>query len=261
MGKRITAEQLNKMTTAQLKAYINRTAKKANRDLRALEAAGAAGGSRAYQYLEAVAFDKKKGRTTAVKNEKTGETERKPIQSRENIVGTNKKGEIYFKTNFTGKESRGQLLSRAAMIAGFKGAKTNTVRGVEKAYEKTYNTYVNKRAREIAKERASKEGRRYTRADILSAKRDIQSMADKDFFNSQWGALSKEQYEIAKRQSGETAKFFASGYTADELMEAINKLGEEQTLAEYVDFVRSELRGEDITQEEEEEERNPFLNV
>lgn len=261
MGRRITGEQLNRMTTAQLKAYINRTAKKANRDLRALEAAGAASGSRAYQYLEAVAFDKKQGRTTAVKNEVTGETERKPIQSREHIVGTNKKGEIYFKTNFTGKETRGQLLSRAAMIAGFKGSKTNTVRGVEKAYEKTYNTYVNKRSREIAKERASKEGRRYTRADILKAKRDIQSMSDKDFFNSQWGSLSKEQYEIAKRQSGETAKFFASGYTADELMQAVEKLGEEQTLSEYVDFVRSELRGEDITQEEYEEERNPFLDI
>ena len=229
MAKKITAENLNNYNVAQLKAYINRTAKKANLDLRALEKAGVQSGSRAYKYVETVAFDAKKQK----RGKESG------------AIAVNKKGQAYFKTNFTGKETRAQLLKRAAQISAFKKAKTHTVAGVEKAYEKSYQTYINKKARELAEEK--KGMGKATKADIMAAKRKLQSSSGASAFNQAWGSFNSEQYARAKRQSEQVAELILNGYTADEIISALDAVGEDQSLDEYREWLSG---GEDI---------NPFM--
>ena len=157
MARRITPEQLNNYSKAQLETYIYRTAKKANLDLRALEKAGADAGSQAYKKVRALAFDG-------------------------DIVSTNKKGQIYFKGSFKGQTVQ-QLRHIAKEIATFKAAKTHTPAGVERVYNKAYKTYIKNRAKDIA----GKEEKTLTpsRAGVLKVQRELESQVDKNWFNNQ----------------------------------------------------------------------------
>lgn len=224
MARKITAENLNNYSIEQLKAYINRTAKKSNLDLRALEAAGVEKGSSAYRYIKTKAFDAKQ----------SGK-----FKKEDATIGINKKGEFYFKTNFTGKESRAELLHRASIIANFKGAKTHTVAGVERAYDKSYQTYINRKARQLAEDKYGMG--KATKAQILKEKRALQSDEKKSAFNEAWASLNKEEYKKASRMSETVAELFLSGYTSSEVMEAIDKIGEEYSIEEYKDYIDESL--------------------
>ena len=236
MAKRITAEQLNNYSKAQLETYIYRTAKKANLDLRALEKAGADAGSQAYKKVRALAFDG-------------------------DIVSTNKKGQIYFKGSFKGQTVQ-QLRHIAKEIATFKASKTHTPAGVERAYHKAYKTYINKRAAEIAGE---EEGTiSPSRAGVLKAKRQLESQVSKNWFNNQWGAFSKEMYSKAKMMSETVAQLMEQGYSARQIAISINKIGEDHSLDEYKQAMRRSYTGyEDgglvSRPAYRGEERNPFL--
>ena len=215
MGKRITAEQLNRYSKAQLEQYIYRTAKKANLDLRALEKAGADAGSQAYKKVRALAFDG-------------------------DIVSTNKKGQIYFKGSFKGQTVQ-QLRHIAKEIATFKAAKTHTPAGVERAYEKAYKTYLKNRAQDIAGE--EERTLRPTRAGVLKAQRELESQVDKNWFNQQWGRLSRENYKKAQNMSETVAQLFEQGYSARQFTIALNKIGEENDLEDYKQAMRRNYAG------------------
>lgn len=210
MARRITAEDLNRYSVKELEKYIYRTAKKANLDLRALEREGYASGSRAYKYVKALSFDG-------------------------DIVGVNKNGEIYFRTRHD-TQSRAKLLHIASEIAGFKGAATHTSKGVQRAYSKAYNTYLNKRAEEIAGEREGTIAP--SRAGVLKAKRELEGRTDKNWFNNQWGRLGKEAYKRAKMMSETVAQLFEQSFSARQVVRAMNRIGDEQPLSEYVNSIR-----------------------
>ena len=215
MGKRITAEQLNSYSKQQLETYIYRTAKKANLDLRALEKAGADAGSQAYKKVRALAFDG-------------------------DIVSTNKKGQIYFKGSFKGQTVQ-QLRHIAKEIATFKAAKTHTPAGVERAYEKAYKTYLKNRAQDIAGE--EERTLRPSRAGVLKAQRELESQVDKNWFNNQWGRLSRENYKKAQNMSETVAQLFEQGYSARQFTIALNKIGEENDLEDYKQAMRRNYAG------------------
>lgn len=210
MARRITAEQLNRYSKSQLEQYIYRTAKKANLDLRALEKEGYAKGSAAYRYVKAKAVD-------------------------DGMIGTNKKGEVYFKTRYPGA-SFYELKHIASEIQTFKESKTHTPAGVQRAYDKAYNTYLNKRAVHVAGE---EEGTiAPSKAAVFKAKRELETKTDKNWFNQQWGALSKNSYKKASRASEQVAQLFEQGYSARQVTRALNKVGEEGTLEEYKNAMR-----------------------
>ena len=215
MARRITPEQLNNYSKQQLETYIYRTAKKANLDLRALEKAGADAGSQAYKKVRALAFDG-------------------------DIVRTNKQGQIYFKGSYHDK-SRGQLLHIATEIATFKGSKTHTPAGVERAYEKAYKTYIKNRAKDIA----GKEEMTLTpsRAGVLKVQRELESQTDKNWFNNQWGRLSRENYKKAQNMSETVAQLFEQGYSARQVTIALNKIGEDNDLEDYKQAMRRNYAG------------------
>lgn len=215
MARRITPEQLNNYSKAQLETYIYRTAKKANLDLRALEKAGADAGSQAYKKVRALAFDG-------------------------DIVSTNKKGQIYFKGSYHDK-SRGQLLHIATEIATFKGSKTHTPSGVVRAYEKAYKTYLKNRAQDIAGE--EERTLRPSRAGVLKAQRELESQIDKNWFNNQWGRLSRKNYKKAQNMSETVAQLFEQGYSARQVTIAINKIGEDNDLEDYKQAMRRSYVG------------------
>lgn len=215
MARRITAEQLNTYTKAQLETYIYRTAKKANLDLRALEKAGADAGSQAYKKVRALAFDG-------------------------DIVSTNKKGQIYFKGSYKDK-TRGQLLHIASEIATFKASKTHTPAGVERAYNKAFKTYLEKRAKDIAGE---EEGTILpSRAGVLKARRELETQSDKNWFNNQWGRLSRENYKKVQNMSETVAQLFEQGYSARQVTIALNKIGEDSDLEDYKQAMRRSYEG------------------
>lgn len=215
MARRITPEQLNNYSKAQLETYIYRTAKKANLDLRALEKAGADAGSQAYKKVRALAFDG-------------------------DIVSTNKKGQIYFKGSYHNK-TRGQLLNIASEIARFKASKTHTPAGVERAYEKAYKTYLKNRAQDIAGE--EERTLRPSRAGVLKAQRELESQVDKNWFNNQWGRLSRENYKKAQNMSETVAQLFEQGYSARQVTIALNKIGEDNDLEDYKQAMRRSYEG------------------
>lgn len=215
MGKRITPEQLNNYSKAQLETYIYRTAKKANLDLRALEKAGADAGSQAYKKVRALAFDG-------------------------DIVATNKKGQIYFKGSFKGQTVQ-QLRHIAKEIATFKASKTHTPAGVERAYEKAYKTYLKNRAQDIAGE--EERTLRPSRAGVLKAQRELESQVDKNWFNNQWGRLSRENYKKAQNMSETVAQLFEQGYSARQVTIALNKIGEDNDLEDYKQAMRRSYAG------------------
>ncbi len=227
MARRITAEQLNRYSKSQLEQYIYRTAKKANLDLRALEKEGYSEGSAAYRHVKTKAVDG-------------------------GMIGTNKKGEIYFKTRYPGASFQ-ELKHIASEIREFKASRTHTAAGVQRAYSKSYNTYLNKRAFDIAGERQGTINP--SKAEVLKAKRELESKVDKNWFNSQWGALSKKAYAKAKRMSEQVAQLFEQGYSARQVIRAINKVGEEESLSEYK-AIMANPKGISFT---ESDDRNPFL--
>lgn len=230
MPRRISAEELNKYSKEQLENYIYKTAKKANLDLRALERAGAAKGSAAYRYVKKLAFD-------------------------DQIVSTNKKGQIYFKTRHDKDLSVQKLRSIAKELRLFKASKTHTPAGVVRAYSKAFKTYTDKRAQDIAGQR---EGTIYpSKAGVLKAKRQLEKQSDKNWFNTQWGRMSAKAYKEAKRMSETVATLFSEGYSARQVVRAMNKIGSDAFLNEYVEAMAKPKNAIN----DEYEDYNPFLDI
>ena len=205
--QRITAEVLNKYTEAQLDKYIEQMGKSANRHLTALEKENAASGSKAYNYVQGLAHDKQYAM----------HTERPRFR-------TTTKGETFQ-----------QKKAHAAEIQRFIGAKTHSVKGVEKAYEKSYKTFLKNRARRAAEE--TKGIGRATKADIMREYADLQKKIKKDEFNQAWGAFNSDQYEKAKRISEVVADLITEGYSGEDIGKALDAYGTELAENEYMSLI------------------------
>ena len=108
--------ELNKLTAKQLAGYIANYGKTVNTRLSALEKKGYAESSVAFRYIT----EKDPHRLEYVTKSKSGYTK------------------ISLKTKGL---SRNQLLAKATTIQGFLNAKTSTISGTKKAYEKSLNTF------------------------------------------------------------------------------------------------------------------------
>ena len=108
--------ELNKLTAKQLAAYIANYGKTVNTRLTELEKKGYADSSVAFRYIT----EKDPHRGEFVTKSKTGYTK------------------ISLKTRGL---TRNQLLAKATTIQGFLNAKTSTITGTKKAYNKALNTF------------------------------------------------------------------------------------------------------------------------
>lgn len=202
MARRYTVDDLRKMTLKELEKVYPNMAKKANMDLRALEKADAAKGSRAYRYIKKLSFD-------------------------QDEVKKNAQGNPYFQTSIrrekdeSDRDYRHRIFRQAVLIAQFRSKPTHTVKGVEKAYEKTYQTWLNRRAAKLAGERY---GSNATKAQVLKVKKEIDTMSGKAHFNQAWGDFNKDQYIYMQHHSEVVAILISEGYKADELLQALDKM-------------------------------------
>ena len=108
--------ELNNLTAKQLAGYIANYGKTVNTRLSALERKGYAESSLAFRYIT----EKDPHRWEYVTKSKSGYTK------------------ISLKTKGL---TRNQLLAKATTIQGFLNAKTSTISGIKKAYDKSFNTF------------------------------------------------------------------------------------------------------------------------
>ena len=218
--QRITGEVLNKYTAEQLEKYINQMGKKANRHLAALEKAESEKGSKAYRYIQTLAHD----------NKYATNTERPR-----------------FRTT-TKDESFQEMKSHAAEIQHFFQARTHTVHGVERAYKKTYDTYIHHKALQAVE---SKKGLgNATKAEVMKAEGELMKKISKEAFNGAWGDLTATQYEKAKTISDVVADLIEEGFSGEEIGAALDKYGTEMAENEYIKLLTP---SEAIT-----DEKSPF---
>ena len=219
--QRITADVLNKYSEAQLDKYIEQMGKSANRHLTALEKEGASSGSKAYSYVQGLAHDKAYASHTE-----------KPR----------------FRTTTTG-ESFQQKKAHAAEIQRFFSAKTHTVKGVERAYEKSYKTFVRNRAKQAAEEK--KGIGNASKADIMREAERIRGKVTASDFNQAWGSFNSDQYEKAKQISEIVADLIEEGYSGSDIGRAIDEYGTGRAESEYMELIDAGFYGEDNPFEEE----------
>lgn len=218
--QRITGEVLNKYTKEQLEKYINQMGKKANRHLAALEKAESEKGSKAYRYIQTLAHD----------NKYATHTERPR-----------------FRTT-TKDESFQEMKSHAAEIQHFFQARTHTVHGVERAYKKTYDTYIHHKALQAVE--SEKGLGNATKAEVMKAEGELRKKISKEAFNGAWGDLTATQYEKAKTISDIVADLIEEGFSGAEIGKALDDYGTELAESQYIDLLSKE---EVIT-----EEKSPF---
>ena len=202
--QRITGEVLNKYTAEQLEKYINQMGKKANRHLAALEKAESEKGSKAYKYIQTLAHD----------NKYATHTERPR-----------------FRTTTAG-ESFQEMKSHAAEIQHFFQARTHTVHGVERAYKKTYDTYIHHKALQAVE--SEKGLGNATKAEVMKAEHDLKNKISKEDFNGAWGDLTASQYEKAKTISSIVADLIEEGFSGSEIGKALDEYGTGLAENEYV---------------------------
>lgn len=218
--QKITGEVLNKYTKEQLEKYINQMGKKANRHLAALEKAESEKGSKAYRYIQTLAHDKKYATHTE-----------KPR----------------FRTTTKG-ESFQEMKSHAAEIQHFFQARTHTVHGVERAYKKTYDTYIHHKALQAVE--SEKGLGNATKAEVMKAEGELRKKISKEDFNGAWGDLTATQYEKAKTISDIVADLIEEGFSGAEIGKALDDYGTGLAESQYIDLLSKE---EVIT-----EEKSPF---
>lgn len=218
--QRITGEVLNKYTKEQLEKYINQMGKKANRHLAALEKAESQKGSKAYRYIQTLAHD----------NKYATHTERPR-----------------FRTT-TKDESFQEMKTHAAEIQHFFAARTHTVHGVERAYKKTYDTYIHHKALQAVE--SEKGLGNATKAEVMKAEGELRKKISKEAFNGAWGDLTATQYEKAKTISDIVADLIEEGFSGAEIGKALDDYGTDLAESQYIDLLSKE---EVIT-----EEKSPF---
>ena len=205
----ITAEVLNRYSEAQLDKYIQQMGKRANRHLIALEKEGAEKGSKAYSYVQGLAHD----RAYASHTEKPR-----------------------FRTTTSG-ETFQQKKAHAAEIQRFIAAKTHSVKGVERAYNKAFNTYIHNRA--VRKVEESKGIGNAKKADVLKAEAELRGKVNKSDFNNAWGSFNSNHYEKAKQMSEIVADLIEEGYTSADIGKALDEYGTGRAESEYMELIDS----------------------
>lgn len=218
--QKITGEVLNKYTKEQLEKYINQMGKKANRHLAALEKAESEKGSKAYKYIQTLAHDNKYAKHTERPRFKT----------------------------VTEGESFQEMKSHAAEIQHFFQARTHTVHGVERAYKKTYDTYIHHKALQAVE--SEKGLGNATKAEVMKAEGELRKKISKEAFNGAWGDLTATQYEKAKTISDIVADLIEEGFSGAEIGKALDDYGTGLAESQYIDLLSKE---EVIT-----EEKSPF---
>ena len=218
--QRITGEVLNKYTAEQLEKYIEQMGKKANRHLSALEKAESEKGSKAYKYIQTLAHD----------NKYATHTERPR-----------------FKTTTAG-ESFQEMKSHAAEIQHFFQSRTHTVYGVERAYKKTYDTYIHHKALQLVE--GEKGLGNATKAEVMKAEGELRKKISKSDFNGAWGDLTATQYEKAKTISDIVADLIEEGFSGTEIGKALDDYGTGLAESQYIDLLSKK---EVIT-----DEKSPF---
>lgn len=224
----ITGEDVNKMSREQLENYIKNAAKKSNMSLRSLEKTGYSTASRAYRYIKRHFFDEP------------------------DMMTTNKNGEKSFRTSVRKDESIQSLRHRAAVIANFRNAPSHTAKGVERQYKKAYDMWRRGVAEKRAATTASVEGRKITKKDIEREMKNLSSdsKTSATWFADQWGAFTEEQYKIAQRGSDTVAKLINEGYTADEIMEALERMKDfsvSESVDRYKETIENFIKGNTST--------------
>lgn len=126
MASKYLNENVNTLTEKELKAGIQSLAKVANQRLRQLEKSNKATSSPAYKYIERLAFDASKTKSTST--------------DKYSFIGETKWGEIKFNTATT-KMSQSQLRQEFSFLQRFLNTKTSTVSGVKKNIEKGYEKF------------------------------------------------------------------------------------------------------------------------
>ena len=119
--------ELNKLTAKQLAGYIANYGKTVNTRLSELEKKGYAESSVAFRYIT----EKDPHRGEYVTKSKSGYTK------------------ISLKTRGL---TRNQLLAKATTIQGFLNSKTSTISGIKKAYDKSLNTFNERKNTNISQE-------------------------------------------------------------------------------------------------------------
>lgn len=126
MASKYLNENVNTLTEKELKAGIQSLAKVANQRLRQLEKSNKATSSPAYKYIERLAFDASKTKSTGA--------------DKYSFIGETKWGEIKFNTATT-KMNQSQLRQEFSFLQRFLNTKTSTVTGVKKNIEKSYEKF------------------------------------------------------------------------------------------------------------------------
>jgi hypothetical protein len=214
--QKITAEVLNKYTAEQLEKYIEQMGKRANRHLAALEKAESEKGSKAYKYIQSLAHD----------NKYATHTERPR-----------------FLTTTAGDKSFQEMKSHAAEIQRFFQARTHTVHGVERAYKKTYDTYIHRKALQSVE--SEKGLGNATKAEVMKAESELRKKISKEQFNQAWGAFNASQYEKAKQMSDIVADLIEEGYSGEDIGRAIDEYGTERAENEYMQLIDADFVMED----------------
>lgn len=206
MARRYTSELLSKLTVEQLENVLPNLSKKANMNLKALESKNVQNGSRSYRYIQKLAFD--------------------PNET----VTKNREGMPRFVTKIGQKEGqtrdqyRKELLHRASLIARFRQSPTHTPKGVERAYDKTYRTWIQKRSEEIAGETYGMGN--YTESQLNKIIKEFDTPERKSHFNQTWSDFNRDQYVYMQRHSEVVAILISEGYDSDELIQALDKMDE-----------------------------------
>lgn len=116
MASKYINEDVNQLTTKELKAGIQSLAKTANQRLRQLEKSGVAKSSPAYKYVERLFYDMERSKTESVK--------------RNTFLTTTKNGNIKFVTALS-KKKQSELRTEFTKLQDFLTAKTSTVTGTK----------------------------------------------------------------------------------------------------------------------------------
>lgn len=192
----ISAEDINKMSRTELERYIVNAAKKSNMAMRDLEKTGFSKASRAYRYAKKNLFDDTK------------------------LMSYNKQGQKIFRTSVRKDETINDLRHRASKIANFRNAPSHTSVGVKKQYKKAYETWIKARAKK------NMTGD-YTDAQLQAEEKRLKTERSEQWFGEQWGAFTEEQYRFMQRGSEVVAILINEGYTAEQIVQAIQSIEDE----------------------------------
>ena len=193
---------------------LERLAKRANQRLRQLEKSGVSKISSAYRELKLRAYDERGGMTvTKSYVTKTGEV---------------KGGNIAFRRDFS-KMSAAERADMASALEEFFGYKTTVVKATREAYERSYQTYLDR----ATGKRAKLEGKAYT-------------PLSREQYNALWTSTAAKQfgYEKVLAVAKATGNLDAFKYLNEALAESVEEqaqnkeeLSEDQLVQNVLEYM------------------------